>query len=178
MKLQTMILILIFLCSITYATKEKNILEINSCNGYVDVFDRTKNKIGYSFPACGPNKDNWICDCKQAPFNITFTYNENISREYDFVVRYFIEYPYEGDNERIYSFEGIILGEVPPPPPFRFTFPSITDNNGIAIFGIAILILMFIIGIIVIFFKKILKDNDVEENEEELDKFFEKQHLK
>jgi len=178
MKLQTLILISILLCSVTYAVNEKTILKIEDCKGYADVFDRTKNKTGYDFLACGPNKGNWICDCKQAPFNITFTYNENVSREYDFIIRYFVDYPYEGDNERIYSFEGMMLGKAPPPPPFRFTFPSIKDNNAIVIFGIAILIIILVIGVVVFFIKKIIREQIIEEDEEELDEFFKKQHLK
>jgi len=175
MKQIILILTLIILCSFVYGVGEHNLLSIEYCEGYVDVFDKTKNKLDYNFIHCARNNDDWICDCNKAPFNLTFTYNETIVKEYDFIVRYYIDKPFKGDNERIYSHEGLVLGTVPPPPPFRFTFPSFENNSGLIIFGIIAVIFMFSIGVIVVLIKKVLKE-DVDE--EELDRFFEKQRLK
>jgi len=178
MKYLNLILIFIILSSFTFGIQEKILTKIDSCEGYIDIIDRTKNQTGYNFNACAKKYNNWTCDCKQTPLNLSFIYNENISKEYNFVIRYYIDYPYEVDNERIYSFEGLKLGQVPPPPPFRFTFPSIEENNGFIIFGIGIIIVIFFIGVVVVIVKNILKEDKKQESNEELEEYFKKQHLK
>jgi len=134
-------------------------IETISCEGTINVYDRTTYDGVYSIKDCDWKDGIWICPCSPVSRPLTLVYENEKAERYDFIVEYYVGDNNNEDNKRTYSYEGLTVSGVKE----KKTLPILDSNNKTLLFVIPLVLGIIILSVFKFIIMRIYNKHNIEE---------------